>query len=141
MAGATSGANCAKYFCTTDFNSANYCVGIDGDISCNVIEEYGAWTSANHVNDEKAITVEVSDKDENYDCSTEASMNALYDLLADIVSRYPSLGGKLVYTGDDKGNLNYHAMVSNHPTGCPGEWMIERMPLIVKEVNKRLGVK
>ena len=54
MAGVASGADCALYFCNNGLeNSANYCIGVDGDISCNVIEEYGSWTSNSGNSDKK----------------------------------------------------------------------------------------
>ena len=62
MAAKSTGAACAKYFVNNGIdNSANYCIGYDGDISCNVVEDYGAWTSSFSLADKYAITIEVSD--------------------------------------------------------------------------------
>lgn len=62
MAAKWTGAGCAQYFVNNGLeNSANYCIGYDGDISCGVPEEYGAWTSSCSGNDRRAITFECSD--------------------------------------------------------------------------------
>ena len=59
--GVLTGEQCAKLFQKATRNaSANYCIGVKGDIVCNVEEENRAWTSSSKWNDCQAITIEVS---------------------------------------------------------------------------------
>lgn len=133
MAGVMSGASCATYLQQTARQaSANYCIGVDGDIACNVEEEYRAWTSSSWDNDKNAITIEVSDCDENWKIS-DASWTALVNLCVDICQRYEF---ELNYTGDADGSLTEHRMFAN--TTCPGEPLHNRMGELAEAVNNRL---
>ena len=50
MAGVLTGAQCARLFQSPGRNaSANYCIGVDGDIVCSVEEENRAWTSSSRL--------------------------------------------------------------------------------------------
>ena len=152
----SSGAWCAQYFCSNNLdNSANYCIGINGDISCNVPEEYGAWTSSFSLADKYAITIEVSNVAYGDARIPEAAQEALIKLMVDLIQRYPSLGGKANYVPSDEaevvaarrayrsincsGNVLLHKWTSAYGTACPGWHMIQILPDICKEVNKRLA--
>lgn len=156
MAGKLSGAGCAQYFVNNGIdNSSNYCIGYDGDISCNVPEEYGAWTSSFSLADKYAITVEVSDVAYGDWRIPEKAQEALIQLMVDLIRRYPSLGGKAVYDPSDeaevvsakrayrtinaKGNILLHAWTSAYSTTCPEWHMKQILPALCKEVNKRLA--
>lgn len=117
--------------------SANYCIGNDGDIVQCVKEEDMPWTSSNYDNDNRAITIEVSNsyKGGNYPVS-DAAMESLIRLLVDICQRNPGIG-RLRYTGDTTGNLTMHCWFAN--TQCPGQYLKSKFPEIAEEVNKRLG--
>lgn len=136
MAGVLTGEQCAKnIFQKPNRNaSANYCIGVKGDIVCNVEEENRAWTSSNRVNDFQAITIEVSNSKMygNWPIS-DASWKSLVNLCADICKRY---NFKLVYDGTAKGSLTRHNMFAN--TACPGKYLQSKFPQLVKEVNARL---
>lgn len=116
MAGKLTGKQCA----TNVFQkvgrgaSANYCIGYNGDIVCNVEEENRAFTSSSEWNDCQAITIEVSNSANGTDRITEASYNSLVNLCTDICQRY---GFKLVYDGTKNGSLTRHDMFAN--TNCP----------------------
>ena len=156
MAGRLSGAGCAQYFVGNGLeNSANYCIGPDGDISCNVYEEYGAWTSSFSLADKYAITVEVSDRAAGDWTIPDGAQEGLIQLMVDLIKRYPSLGGKAVYDPTDeyevvaakrayrtinaKGNILLHNWTSAYGTTCP-EWHMKKiLPAICAEVNRRLG--
>lgn len=156
MAGKMTGANCANYFVNNGIdNSANYCIGYAGDISCNVVEDYGAWTSSFSLADKYAITIEVSDIAKGDWRIPEAAQEALIQLMVDLIQRYPSLGGKAVYDPTDeaevvaakrayrninaKGNILLHNWTSAYGTTCPEWHMKQILPSICEEVNKRLG--
>ena len=133
MAGVMSGADCATYLANTAREcSANYCIGVNGDIACNVEEENRAWTSSSWDNDKNAITIEVSDSDANWNIS-DASWKALVSLCVDICKRY---GFSLNYTGDANGSLTEHRMFAN--TTCPGEPLHNRMAELAQTVNAQL---
>lgn len=156
MAGKLSGAACAQYFVNNGLqNSANYCIGYGGDISCNVAEEYGAWTSSFSLADKYAITVEVSDIASGDWRIPDAAKEALIKLMVDLFKRYPSLGGKAIYDPTDeaevvsakrayrtikpKGNILLHVWTSAYTTSCPEWHMKQILPAICEEVNKRLS--
>lgn len=158
MAARWTGARCAQYFVGNGLeNSANYCIGYGGDISCNVDESYGAWTSSFSLADKYAITIEVSDTAANDWRIPEAAQESLIKLMVDLIKRYPSLGGKAVYDPSDeaevvsakrayrtikpRGNILLHVWTSAYGTTCPEWHMKEILPKICEEVNRRLDVK
>lgn len=156
MAGRLSGAGCAQYFVGNGLeNSANYCIGPDGDISCNVPEEYGAWTSSFSLADKYAITIEVSDTGAGDWRIPSGAQEGLIKLMVDLIQRYPSLGGKAVFDPTDEGevvaakrayrniscdgNVLLHRWTSAYGTTCPEWHMTQILPEICKEVNRRLA--
>ena len=157
MAGKATGANCAQYFVNNGLeNSANYCIGYDGDISCNVPEDYGAWTSSCGAADKQAITIEVSDTSSSDWTIPSKAQDALVNLCVDFIKRYPSLGGKAVYDESDaarvvaakkgtgswsdvKGNIILHQWTSNYGTSCPEWHMKQILPELVEKINKKLA--
>ena len=158
MAGRMSGENCATYFVNNGLeNSANYCIGYNGDIALGVPEDYGAWTSSWWAADEQGITIEVSDTSVDDWSIPEKAQDALVDLCVDLIKRNPSIGNKMIYDESDKevvlaarkakdpsmlsqlkGNVLLHNWTSGGTTTCPGEGMLEILPTIVQRVNERL---
>lgn len=160
MAGVMTGAGCANYFVNNGLeNSANYCIGYNGDISCNVTEEYGPWTSSFSKADKYAITIEVSNSSNTSSDwpISAAAKEALIQLMVDLIKRYPSLGGKAVFDPADEktvvaaraayadihsnGNILLHNWTDPGRKNCPGPYMTRNMPDICAEVNRRLGGK
>lgn len=135
MAGVLSGRRCAELFQESGRDaSANYCIGVDGDIVCSVEEEDRAWTSYSGWNDRQSITIEVSNNEIGGGWSvSEASWNALVNLCVDICNRY---GFRLDYTGDKYGSLTRHNMFVN--TNCPGPYLQSRFQELADIVNARL---
>lgn len=136
MAGVLTGEQCAKLFQKATRNaSANYCIGVKGDIVCNVEEENRAWTSSSKWNDCQAITIEVSNSKASGDYPiSDASWKSLVNLCVDICKRY---NFKLVYDGTKNGSLTRHNMYAN--TSCPGKYLQSKFPQLVKEVNAKLS--
>ena len=136
MAGKLTGKQCAvNIFGKAGRKaSANYCIGYDGDIVCNVEEENRAYTSSSKWNDCQAITIEVSNSANGTDKITEASWNSLVNLCEDICRRY---NFKLIYDGTKNGSLTRHNMYAN--TDCPGSYIQNRLPELAKTVNDRLS--
>lgn len=116
--------------------SATYCIGNDGSIVQCVKESDMPWTSSSYDNDNRAITIEVSNRAKygNWPVG-EKAMEALINLLVDICQRNPGIG-RLRYTGDLSGNLTMHKWFES--TECPGPYLSGKFPEIAEEVNKRL---
>ena len=137
MAGKMTARQCADYFSRTDrIASSNYTIGWDGSIALSVPEEYRAYTTSSSWCDERAITIEVSNEDNNGGDwkITDKAYNALLDLVTDICKRY---GIKdCSYTGDKDGVLQKHEWYAW--TNCPGKYLGSKFPEISKIVNQRL---
>lgn len=136
MAWYTDGSTCAESFLPSSRQaSANYCIGKDGDIVCNVLEEYRAWTSSSSYNDRMAITIECANFMDNANGHVmgelpEATWKSLVALCADVCERY---GFRLEFTGDDSGNLTMHKWYGS--TDCPGPWFSNQFDRLAAEVN------
>lgn len=137
MAAHWTGKQCASYFQSSNVqSSANYCIGYNGDIICNVPEEYRAWTSSSWDNDQRAITVELSNSGAGAPYMTDATIEAFIRLCVDLIKRYPGLGGKMNYNGRLSGNVSLHEWFAS--TSCPGSYFKSKLPYIQTEVNRRL---
>lgn len=116
--------------------SANYGIGNDGQIVLMVEEEKAACTSNNRVNDNRAITIEVSNSERGGIWPvSDAALESLIALLTDICRRNPGIG-RLKFTGDTSGNMTMHRWFAS--TGCPGAYLESKFPYIAEEVNRRL---
>ena len=113
MACQWSAERCAQSFQVSGrMASANYCIGSDGTIVCNVDEENRAWTSSNYYNDCQAITIEIANDNTNTWTISSKAWNALVNLCVD-VCRFAA-------------------------TSCPGPYLHSKMPQLAQEVNARL---
>lgn len=124
--------------------SANYIVGGDGSIACNVNECDRSWCSSSAENDNRAVTIEVaSDNTAPYEI-TDKAFDTLIKLLADICKRNSI--HKLIWS-DDKDYRVHHINGTNMTChrdyaakNCPGDYIYERLGIIAEEVNKILGI-
>lgn len=117
MAGILTAKQCAvNIFQKPDrYASANYCIGNEGDIVCNVYEEDRAYTSSSKSNDNQAITVEVSNCEIGGQWRiSDKAWNSLVNLAVDVCRRH---NFRLVYDGTPNGSLTRHNMFAN--TSCP----------------------
>lgn len=137
MAAVSSAEACAASFLPTARNaSANYCIGNDGEVALSVDESYRSYCSSNRENDNRAITIEVSNSARGGDWPvSDAAMNKLLDLCEDICRRNGI--ERLNYTGDLSGNMTLHKWFAS--TACPGPYLESKMPWIAEEVNNRLS--
>lgn len=136
MAGVLTAKQCAQLFQNPNrIASANYCIGYDGTIVCNVDENNRAFTSSNYYNDCQAITIEVSNNSgaPNWTVSS-AAWNSLVKLCADICKRY---GFRLNFNRTPSGSLTMHKMFA--ATSCPGPYLEARMGQLANEVNALLN--
>ena len=145
------------YFATTKSqSSANYVVGYDGSIGLSVPESDRAWTSGGkdkngnpiRVNgisgsdfDHRAVTIEVASDNKAPYAVTDAALNSLIKLCADICKRN---GIKELKWKNDKSlvgkteqqNMAVHMWFANK--ACPGAYLLNKHSYIVNEVNKIL---
>ena len=120
--------------------SANYAIDVKGDIGLFCPESDRSWCSSSQYNDNRAITIEVSNS--AYGDATgwpisEASYNALIKLCVDICKRNGI--PKLEFTGNKEGSLTFHYMYA--ATGCPGPYIKARAQQICNDVNAQLNVQ
>lgn len=133
---ATAQACAASFLPAERKASANYCIGNDGSVALSVPEEYRSWCSSSYENDNRAITIEVSNDGRAPDWHVgEVAMEKLLALCVDICRRNGI--EKLVFTGDPTGNLTMHKWFQH--TLCPGPYLESKFPWIAEEVNRRLG--
>lgn len=136
MAGILTGKQCAVNIFQNPnrIASANYCIGNDGDLICNVYEEDRAYTSSSKSNDNQAITVEISNCEYGGDWKiSDAAWNTLVKLAVDVCRRY---NFRLVYDGTPNGSLTRHNMFAN--TSCPGKYLQSRFQELANIVNAQL---
>ena len=135
---ATAEACAASFMPTSRRASANYCIGYDGSVALSVPEERRSWCSNSRENDDRAITIEVSNDGGGPDWHvSDAALEKLVQLCADICRRNGI--ERLNFTGDVSGNMTLHKWFTN--TTCPGPYLESNMPWIAEEVNKRLGAE
>lgn len=123
--------------------SSNYGVGTDGRIGMYCEEKDRSWCSSSSANDNRAITIEVSNNSggPNWTVSDKALVS-LINLCEDICRRNNI--PKLIWKNDksligqvDKQNMTVHNWFSN--TTCPGPYLTSKLTYVVEEVNKKLG--
>lgn len=117
--------------------SANYAIDVIGKIGLFCPEADRSWCSSSQWNDNRAITIEVSNSaygDASGWPISDASYKALIRLCVDICKRNGI--PKLEFTGDKNGSLTYHYMFAS--TGCPGPYIKARTQQICNEVNAQL---
>ena len=114
--------------------SANYIIGKDAEILCDVDEEFRAWTSGSSWNDQRAITIEVSNCSgkPNWEISDKC-MNALVELCADICRRYAIVP---YFDGTKNASITFHCMFQ--ATECPGPYIKKNIQTIVDRINNEL---
>lgn len=117
--------------------SANYAIDVNGNIGLFCPESDRSWCSSSQWNDNRAITIEVSDSvygDAGGWPISDASYKALIKLCVDICKRNGI--PKLEFTGDKNGSLTYHYMFWS--TACPGPYIKSKTQQICNDVNAQL---
>lgn len=133
MAGILSAKECENIFANPKRQaSANYLIGKNGEILCNVDENERAWTSGSRWLDMQAITIEVSN------CKgapgwevSDTCINSLIALCKDICNRYSIVP---TFTGDTNGTICFHCMVQ--ATACPGPYIKKNIGRIVDAIKE-----
>lgn len=118
--------------------SANYAIGNDGRIGLFCPESDRSWCSSSPWNDNRAVTIEVSNSaygDASGWPVGEKAFASLIKLCVDICKRNGIK--KLEFTGNQNGSLTYHYMFA--ATACPGPWIKARTNEICSKVNAQLN--
>lgn len=122
--------------------SCNYVVAKDGKIGLVCPESDRSWCSSNSTNDNRAITIEVASDTVHPYAVTDAAMDALINLCADICKRNDIK--ELKWKGDknligkvDQQNMTVHRWFANK--ACPGDYLYNRHSEIAAKVNKILN--
>ena len=123
--------------------SCNYGIGYDGKTVLVCDEKYRSWCSSSRQNDEKAITIEVSNIKgaPNWEIS-DASMESLIRLLTDVcrrngITKLKFLNDKSKRFNTAEQNMTMHCWFS--ATACPGPYLKSKMNYIQDRVNTELG--
>lgn len=116
--------------------SSNYMIGNDGRIGLFCEEKDRSWCSGSAWNDNRAITIEVSNNVYGEPWSiSDAAYSSLIKLCVDICKRNGIK--KLEFTGDKNGSLTYHYMFQ--ATQCPATWIKGHTQEICNKVNAQLN--
>ena len=116
--------------------SSNYCIGSDGRIGLFCPESDRSWCSSSAWNDNRAITIEVSNCQVGEPWAiSDKVYNSLIKLCVDICKRNGIK--KLEFTGDQNGSLTYHYMFA--ATACPATWIKNHTHDICNKVNAQIA--
>lgn len=144
MAGNCTIETCGQIFAPSSRQaSSNYGIGSDGRIGMYVEEKNRSWCTSSNAVDQRAVTIEVANDGgaPQWHVSDKA-MASLIKLCADICKRNNIK--TLKWRGDKGliGQVNLQNMVVHRWTAaksCPGDYLFNKHPYIVEEVNKLIG--
>ncbi len=134
MAGVMTVEQCGAVFAPTSRQaSSNYGIDSDGRVGLYVDEANRSWCSLNAENDNRAVTIEVSNDKVggNWHVSDKA-LAKLIELCVDICKRNGIK--KLNFTDDKNGNLTMHRYFA--ATAYPGKYLSSKFPYIAEQVIK-----
>lgn len=135
MAGKLSVETCGNVFQSSN-SSANYGVDGSGNVGMYVEECDRSWASSSRENDHQAVTIEVANCETSSPWAvSDTALEKTIDLCVDICERNGI--EKLIYTGDETGDLTRHNMFAN--TACPGPYLQSKFDYIADSVNARLN--
>lgn len=127
-------------------SSSNYGIGTDGRVGMYVEEANRSWCTSSSANDNRAVTIEVSNDGGAPDWHvSDKALATLIDLVTDICKRNGK--NKVVWISDKTKALAYnpasgeiqltvHRWFANK--ACPGNYLFSKHEYIAAEVNKRL---
>lgn len=130
MAGVMTAEQCGRLWQNPKRKgSSNYGIGYKGEIGCYVDEDNTAWCNSNWASNCRSISIETSnDKTGGEWHVSDASLNSLIKLIADIARRYKF--GTLVRGK----NITWHSMYAS--TACPGPYLKSKIDYIISEANR-----
>ena len=144
MAGELTVESCGNLFSDSSREaSSNYGIGADGRVALYVDEKNRSWCTSSAENDNRAVTIEVASKSYDPYAITDAAMNSLINLMADICKRNGI--PKLVWSTNKNDRVNHRngCNVTVHRDysykACPGDYIYNRLGEICDKVNAKLG--
>lgn len=137
----------SHFFKTENQVSANYGIGVDGQIGLYVNEDNRSWCSSSNANDQRAVTIECASKAYSPYEMPDIVYSSLIDLCVDICQRNGKT--KLLWFADKDKTLYYvphtnemvitvHRWFSDKGKSCPGDWLYSRLGDLAKTVTERL---
>ena len=124
--------------------SSNYCVDVNGKVGMYVEEKDRSWCTSSGANDHRAITIEVASDTTAPYAVRDNVYDALIALIVDIckrnnIKRLLWEGNKNLIGDVSRQNLSVHRWFANK--ACPGDYLYNKHPDIVKKVNAKIGVQ
>lgn len=126
--------------------SCNYGLGCDGKIVGIVPENKRSWCTSSQWVDQRGVTFEIASENTAPYKMNEAAFENWKKLSVDIMIRYGKT--KLIYI-PDKDKAKAYKPAKNEMVimlhrwfaakACPGEWLIQRLPEAVAEINARVA--
>lgn len=126
--------------------SCNYGLGSDGKIVGIVPEEFRSWCTSSNWVDQRGITFEIASENTSPYQLNEAAFENWKKLSVDIMKRYNKT--KLIYIPDKEKAKAYkpkdnEMVIMLHrwfaSKACPGQWLVDRLPAAVEEINRRVN--
>lgn len=118
--------------------SWNYAIDKDGKIGLYVSEQNRAWTSSDSYNDNRAVTIEVSNSTLGPEWRISDKVYATLLVLCEDICRRHDIK-ELTFTGQLAGsNLTAHRWFAS--TLCPGPYLYSKFPDIAKTVSTRIKI-
>ena len=126
--------------------SCNYGLGCDGKIVGIVPENKRSWCTSSQWVDQRGITFEIASENTAPYKMSEVAFENWKKLSVDIMIRYGKT--KLIYIPDKEKAKAYkpaknEMVIMLHrwfaAKACPGEWLIQRLPEAVAEINARVA--
>lgn len=126
--------------------SCNYGLGSDGKIVGIVPEEFRSWCTSSNWVDQRGITFEIASENTAPYQLNEAAFENWKKLSVDIMKRYNKT--KLIYIPDKEKAKAYQPKANEMvimlhrwfaAKACPGDWLVQRLPAAVEEINRRVN--
>lgn len=126
--------------------SCNYGLGCDGKIVGVVPENKRSWCTSSQWVDQRGITFEIASENTAPYKMSEAAFENWKKLSVDIMIRYGKT--KLIYIPDKEKAKAYkpaknEMVIMLHrwfaSKACPGEWLVQRLPEAVADINARVA--
>lgn len=145
MAGHLSLSGCGNVFQNVEASS-NYGIDDEGKIGLFCEEKDRSWCTSSSYVDNRAVTIEVANDNDGYGKCTDAALNSLIKLCADICKRNGIT--KMYWFGNRKDSENYarkkgegvffvHRWYAQK--SCPNNYLYEKHQYICNEVNKLIA--
>lgn len=147
MAGVLTVEQCGEIFARPSRQaSSNYGIDSKGHVGLYVDEKNRSWASSSRDNDNRAITIEVSNNKVGGKWTvSKKALNKTIELCIDICKRNGKT--RVIWFGSKAESLSYkpkknEIVLTVHrwfaPTSCCGDYLYGKMPYIAKKINEAI---